>query len=67
MIEINLNGKKVKVAKNVILYDFLEEKFSSRKCFAIALNREFIPKTRYKEIVINYGDEIEIVSPHPGG
>ena len=35
--------------------------------FAVALNRDFIPKFQYEKEEIREGDIIEIVTPHPGG
>lgn len=37
------------------------------KTFAVALNREFIPKSRYREVMLNNGDQVEILMPMQGG
>jgi sulfur carrier protein len=35
--------------------------------FAIALNFDVLPKSRWSETAINSGDEIEIITPRQGG
>jgi sulfur carrier protein len=35
--------------------------------FAIALNFDVLPKSRWAETAINTGDEIEIITPRQGG
>ena len=35
--------------------------------FAIALNFDVLPKSRWAETMLNSGDEIEIITPRQGG
>jgi sulfur carrier protein len=35
--------------------------------FAIALNFDVVPKSRWAETTLNNGDEIEIITPRQGG
>ncbi len=35
--------------------------------FAIALNFDVLPKSRWAETTLNNGDEIEIITPRQGG
>ena len=35
--------------------------------FAIALNYDVLPKSRWAETALNSGDEIEIITPRQGG
>ena len=35
--------------------------------FAIALNYDVVPKSRWAETALNSGDEIEIITPRQGG
>jgi sulfur carrier protein len=35
--------------------------------FAIALNFDVLPKSRWAETALNNGDEIEIITPRQGG
>ena len=35
--------------------------------FAAAINLAFVPKTRYEQILLQEGDQIEIIAPITGG
>jgi len=35
--------------------------------FAVAVNYEFVPKTRHAEEVLHEGDEMEVIAPVTGG
>ena len=35
--------------------------------FAVAVNFDVLPKSRWAETVLNSGDEIEIITPRQGG
>lgn len=35
--------------------------------FAVAINYEFVPKTRHAEAVLHEGDEMEVIAPVTGG
>jgi len=35
--------------------------------FAVAVNYEFVPKTRHAEEVLREGDEMEVIAPVTGG
>jgi sulfur carrier protein len=35
--------------------------------FAVAINYEFVPKTRHAEEVLHEGDEMEVIAPVTGG
>lgn len=35
--------------------------------FAVALNLDVVPKSRWTEAALNSGDEIEIITPRQGG
>ena len=35
--------------------------------FAVAINYEFVPKTRHTEEVLHEGDEMEVITPVTGG
>ena len=35
--------------------------------FAVAINKDFVPRYKYENQEIREGDVIEIVTPHPGG
>jgi sulfur carrier protein len=35
--------------------------------FAIAVNYDVVPRSRWAETALNHGDEIEIITPRQGG
>jgi sulfur carrier protein len=35
--------------------------------YAVAINYEFVPKTRHSEQVLHEGDEMEVIAPVTGG
>ena len=39
----------------------------ARPPFAVAINYEFVPKTRHAEAVLHEGDEMEVIAPVTGG
>ena len=62
-----INGEKA-VTSRVLKFPALhKESCSTRGSYAVAINGEFVPKSKYKTIIINSEDKIEVVSPHPGG
>lgn len=66
-MKISVNGKIVQIQKGANLVDFIKINFSSLTSYAIALNGEFVPKSKYQDVNIKNGDKIEIVSAQPGG
>ena len=67
MVKIKLNGEKMTLIENISLYDLVRSNFSLKTSFAVALNGEFVTKSRHRSIIINSDDNIEVVSAHPGG
>ena len=39
----------------------------ARPPFAVAVNYEFVPKTKHAEEVLREGDEMEVIAPVTGG
>ena len=66
-MKILVDGKIVQIQKGANLIDFIKINFSSLTSYAIALNGEFVPKSKYQDVNIKNGDKIEIVSAQPGG
>jgi sulfur carrier protein len=64
---ILINGKKRVIDSNFSIIDIVESFKVKKKYLAVGLNGEFVPKQLYSEIKLKEGDQIEIVSPHPGG
>ena len=65
---IYINGIKTNLDQELSLSKLLKLNFTqSRSSYAVALNNEFIPKSRYKDIIIKEGDKVEVVTAKPGG
>lgn len=62
-----VNGKKRLIDSNFGIIDIVKSFKVEKKYLAVGLNGEFVPKQLYSEIKLKEGDEIEVVSPHPGG
>jgi len=62
-----VNGKKRVIDSNFSIIDIVKSFKVEKKYLAVGLNGEFVPKQLYSEIKLKEGDEIEVVSPHPGG
>ena len=66
-MKIILNGESKEVSEGLSIADLLQEMKTESSYFAVALNREFISKKNYHSTSLKMNDELEVVSPHPGG
>lgn len=67
MITITFNGTKKQVNRALTLKDFLQQEQYHLTYAAIAINRNFIPRSQYETTEIQDGDLIECVVPMQGG
>ena len=66
-IQIYINGKKKNINSNCNLIDIIKEYSLINKLVAVEINQEVIPKSRYKTIIFNKNDKIEILELIGGG
>ena len=66
-IQIYINGKKKDINVNDNLNNILEDFSIKNKLVAIELNREVVPKSKYKTKRISQNDRIEILELIGGG
>ena len=67
-MNINLNGKASEIKSGSSLMSLIDELGpTGRKAIAIALNGEVLTRERYKEIILNEGDSLEVVRAIGGG
>ena len=59
--------KKKNINSNCNLIDILKEYSLVNKLVAVEINQEVIPKSSYKNIIINKNDRIEILELIGGG
>ena len=76
MPRVSLNDELVEVPPNTTLADALplwaehgaaDAQPAPRGRFVIAINREFVPRSDYASVILEDGDEIDLVRPVWGG
>lgn len=67
MITIYLNTNKITLSESITLKEVLDSNGYSSGNFAIAINRQFIPRGQYDLTSVNDGDQINVVLPMQGG
>ena len=67
MITIYINSNPVALPETVTLKEALNEHGYTKGHFAIAVNRQFIPRAQYVTTQLNEGDQIDVVTPMQGG
>ena len=67
MAKIQLNGKKVKIQRNLSIKDLIKKYRLKENKIAIELNGTILPKDHYKNKKVKNNDKIEIVLFIGGG
>jgi len=65
-MRVTVNGEAREIASSRVDALLSELEYEGTH-FAIALNYDVLPKSRWAETVLNSGDEIEIITPRQGG
>ena len=65
-MRVTVNGEQREIAASHVDALLNELEYEGTH-FAIALNYDVVPKSRWAETAINAGDEIEIITPRQGG
>lgn len=66
MITVSLNDQRLEVSDNMEL-NLLLDQHPPEGAFAVAINGEFVPRSRYANTRLTDGDLVDIVSPVGGG
>ncbi|MEO8513332.1 MAG: sulfur carrier protein ThiS [Ignavibacteria bacterium] len=68
-MNIKLNGEDLSLGENISLFDFvlLKSNNTEPKGVAVALNETIVPKSKWKDTMINENDNVEIVHAVQGG
>ena len=67
-ITITLNGQTIEHKGSApSVTELLETQGFTQLKVAVAINGQFIPKSKYDEHTINENDDVEIVAPMQGG
>ena len=67
MISIILNGKEIKINKQISVQQLLIKENLEKKMLAVAINGSIIERKDYEQTTIKEKDRIEIVRPVGGG
>ena len=67
MITIYLNSKKISCSPSSNLYEVLYQEGYQSGYFAVAVNRQFVSRSSWSTVILNEGDQIDLVSPMQGG
>ena len=67
VITILCNDKKMQLDQAVSLYDFIVSAGYTTCMYAVAVNREFMPREAQANYQLQDGDAVDIVSPMQGG
>ncbi len=67
MAKIKLNGKKIKIQRNLSVKDLIKKYRLKENKIAIELNGTILPKDHYKNKKVKNNDKIEIVQFIGGG
>jgi len=65
-MRVTINGEQREIAAQSVATLLRELEYEGTH-FAIALNYDVVPKSRWTETLLNAGDEIEIITPRQGG
>ena len=66
-MELTINGEKRKINESQNLADLVKELDIEAPNFAIALNQQVVPRSKYESTAIKENDQIEIVHAVGGG
>jgi sulfur carrier protein len=67
MINISLNNEPKQIAEKIPLSDALVQWGFGETKIAVAINGEFVPRSTYKDKLLQANDQIDIVKPVGGG
>ena len=66
-MKLTINGEKRELVKSQSLEELIRELNIQAPNFAVALNQQVIPKSKYATTAIQENDEVEIVHAVGGG
>ena len=66
-MKLTINGEKREILKSQTLEELIRELNIQAPNFAVALNQQVIPKSKYATTAIQENDEVEIVHAVGGG
>ena len=67
MIEISLNNQHHSIALHSTVAAMLDAQGFTAEKVAVAVNRQFVPRTNYAEYILQAGDHVDVLAPVQGG
>ena len=67
MITLTINGRRRELEGPTRLMDFLQSSGVDLRFVAVAHNGDVVDRERFSQVVLNQGDEVEVVRPVGGG
>ncbi|MDR2334052.1 MAG: sulfur carrier protein ThiS [Burkholderiaceae bacterium] len=65
-MNVTVNQKDIALPDNATVADLVAQ-MQAKPPFAVAVNLQFVPNTRYAQHALAAGDAVEIISPVTGG
>lgn len=65
-MNITINQQAVELSAHATVADAIAQ-WQPKPPFAVAVNTEFVPKSRYDAHVLAEGDRVEVIAPVTGG
>ena len=65
-MKLTVNGYAMSLDAEVSVGDLLRQRDPESRV-AVAVNGEFVPRARYDDVILQDGDDVEIVAPMQGG
>ncbi len=66
-MEFQLNGESQQVGGPLTVHSLLERFDLGRRRVAVAINDEVVPRSRFAEVEIREGDQVEVIHAVGGG
>lgn len=66
-MNIRLNGKTITLKDGLTIRELVNQFGYDRKNVAVAVNREFVPRSRHEQHALKENDEVDVVAPMQGG
>lgn len=67
MISVSLNNEPIEMEADTSLSEALEQWDYGEQKIAVAINGEFVPRSRYGDTLLKEHDQLDIVKPVGGG
>jgi thiamine biosynthesis protein ThiS len=67
MMRIRLNGQEISISAPCTLQEFINKHIDTDGAYALALNRSFVAKVNYAQVILQEQDQIDTIFPMQGG